>query len=141
MIFIFKYSFIDDIFAYALPEKINLITHELNSYYSSNINFTYKFELHNKLAFLDFFLTKINSSKTEISLYRKATNTNIYINWYSHTLLNRKAGALRNLLKRVKLISSTQLLLRNDNDNGKCPSERWKDDHVEETKVCNASSV
>ena len=32
--------YIDDIFAYAVPEKMDLIIHELNSYHS-NIKFTY----------------------------------------------------------------------------------------------------
>ena len=40
--------YIDHIFAYVLPEKID----ELNSYHS-NIRFTYEHELENKLAFLD----------------------------------------------------------------------------------------
>ena len=35
--------FVDDIFAHALPEKIDLIMHELNSYHW-NIKFTYELD-------------------------------------------------------------------------------------------------
>ena len=49
-------------------------------------------------------------------VHRKATNTNIYINWYLHASSNWKTGTLRNLIKRAKLISSTKLLLRNEID-------------------------
>ena len=92
-----------DIFAYVLSEKIDLIIHELNSYHL-NIKFTYELELDNKLAFLDVCVTRINKSKIETSVYRRATNTNIYINWHSHAPLKWKTGTLRNLIKRTKLL-------------------------------------
>ena len=52
----------------------------------------------------------------ETSVYRKATCTNIYINWRSHAPSNWKIGTLRNLIKRAKSISSSELLLRNEID-------------------------
>ena len=94
--------YIDDIFAYVLPGKIDLITYELNSYHS-NIKFTYELELGNKLVSLDVCVTRINKNETETSVHRKATNTIIYINWYFHTPSNWKTGTLRNLIKRAKL--------------------------------------
>ena len=66
-------------------------------------------KLDNKLAFLDVCVTRISKNEIETSLYRKAANTNIYINWYSHA--PSKTGTLRNLIERAKLISSTKLLL------------------------------
>ena len=92
-----------DIFAYVLSEKIDLIIHELNSYHL-NIKFTYELELDNKLAFLDVCVTRINKSKSETSVYRRATNTNIHINWHSHVPLKWKTGTLRNLIKRRKFL-------------------------------------
>ena len=103
----------DDNLAYVLPKKIDLVIHELNSYHS-NIKFTYELELENKLAFLDVCVTRINKNEIETSALRKATNTNIYLNWYSHDLSNWKIGTLRNLTKRAKLISSTKPHLRNE---------------------------
>ena len=71
--------YIDDIFASVLSEKIDLIIHELNSYHS-NIKFRYELEIDNKLVFLDVCVTRINRNEIEVSVYRKGTNTSIYIN-------------------------------------------------------------
>ena len=71
--------YIDDIFASVLSEKIDLIIHELNSYHS-NIKFRYELEIDNKLVFLDVCVTRINKNEIEVPVYRKGTNTNIYIN-------------------------------------------------------------
>ena len=60
--------------------------------------------------------TRINKNEMETSGYRKATNTNIYINWYSHDSSNWKTGTLRNLTKKANLISSSKYLLRNEID-------------------------
>ena len=79
--------YIDDIFAYVLPEKIDLIIQESNSYHS-NIKFTHELELDNKVSFLDVRVTRINKNETETSVYRKARNINIYLNWYSHAAWN-----------------------------------------------------
>ena len=105
--------YVDDTFAYVLPDKIDMIFHELYSYYP-NIKFTYELESNNKLTFLDVSARRTNDNKVETSVYRKATCTNIYINWHSHSLSNWKIGTLRNLVKRAKSISSSELLLRNE---------------------------
>ena len=106
---------VDDTFAYVVPEKIDLIILELNSDHS-NIKSTYELKLDNKLALLNVYVTRINKIEIETSVYRKATNTNIYINWNSHALTNRKTRALKNLIKRANFVSSTKLLLRNQID-------------------------
>ena len=59
-------------------------------------------------------VTRINKNKIETFVYRKTTNINIYINWYSHTPSKWKTGMLRNIIKGQKLISSTKLLLRDE---------------------------
>ena len=50
------------------------------------------------------------------SVYWKAANTNIYINWYFHAPSNWKTGTLRNLIKIAKVESSTEILLRKEVD-------------------------
>ena len=50
----------------------------------------------------------------ETSVYRKSTNTNIYINWNSHAPSAWKIGTLRNLLKRARIICSTDDLLNSE---------------------------
>ena len=58
--------------------KIDLITRELNSYHS-NIKFTYELESNNMSLILDVYVTGTNNNEVERSVYRKLTNTNIYI--------------------------------------------------------------
>ena len=90
-----------------------MILNELNSYHP-NIKFTYELESYNKLAFLDVSTRRTNDNKVEKSVYRKVTCTNIYINCHSHARANWEIGTLKNLIKRAKSISSSELLLRNE---------------------------
>ena len=100
-------------FSYALPDDIDMTSHELNSYHP-NIKFTYELESYNKSAFLDVSARRTNYNKVETSVYRKATCTNIYISCHSHAPSNWNIGTLRNLIKRPKSISSSELLLKNE---------------------------
>ena len=92
----------DDTLAYVLPDKTDMILHELNSYHP-NIKFTYELESNNKLALLDISTRRTSDNKVETFVYRKATCTNICINWHSHAASNWKIRTLRNLIKRAKL--------------------------------------
>ena len=59
-------------------------------------------------------VTRINKNEIETFVYRKDTNTNIYINRYSQLKSNCKTETLRNPLKRAKLRSPTKILLRKE---------------------------
>ena len=87
--------------AYVVPEKIGFILKELNSYHP-NIKFTYELEENNKITFLNVLINRINFSEIETSVYRKESNTDIYINWYSHAPLQWKIGTLQNLITMNK---------------------------------------
>ena len=89
------------------PSWIELIIHELSSYYS-NINLTYEVELHNKLEFLDLCMTRINKSKIETPVYRKATNTNFSYKMVFSCFIELENSVLRNFIKIKKLISTTK---------------------------------
>ena len=102
--------YVDDTYAYVVPEKIDFILKELNSYHP-NIKFTYELEENNKITFLDVLINRISFNEIETSVYRKESNTDIYINWYSHAPSQWKIGTLRNLITRAKNISSTEDLL------------------------------
>ena len=54
--------YVDDTFAYVLPDKIDMILQELISYHPK-IKFTYELESYNKLAFLDVFAIRANDNK------------------------------------------------------------------------------
>ena len=75
--------YVDDTFANILPEKFDLIWEELNSYHP-NIKLMYKLEENNKITFLDLLINRISFNEKEGTVYKKKSNTDIYINWYSH---------------------------------------------------------
>ena len=70
--------YVDDTFPFVTPGSEATIQNELNSYHNS-IKFTYEVEKTNKLPFLDILITKTTDGKLETSVYRKTTNTDIYI--------------------------------------------------------------
>ena len=64
--------YVDCIFGSFLPNKIDLITNELNSY-NLNIKYTCNLESNNKLAFLDECITSTGNNEVETSVYSKET--------------------------------------------------------------------
>ena len=83
--------YIDDTYAYAVPEKIDFILKELSSYHP-NIKFAYELEENNKITFRDFLKNRMSFNEIETSIYRKKSNIDIYINLYSHALSQWKTG-------------------------------------------------
>ena len=57
------------------PSKIEFILEKLNSYHP-NIQFTFEIEENQKIKFL------------ETTVFRKETNTDLYINWNSDALIH-----------------------------------------------------
>ena len=71
--------YIDDTYAYAVPEKIDFILKELSSYHP-NITFAYELEENNKITFRDFLKNRMSFNEIETSIYRKKSNIDIFIN-------------------------------------------------------------
>ena len=61
--------------------SINKILETLNSYHK-NIKYIIEIETENKILFFDVLLIRNNSLRST-KVYRKNTNTDIYINWKS----------------------------------------------------------
>ena len=61
--------------------SINKVVETLNSYHTK-IKFTIEIETENKISFLDVLLI-LSNSLISTKVYRKNTNTDIYINWKS----------------------------------------------------------
>ena len=102
--------YVDDTFAFVKPGKEKEIQETLNLYHH-NIKFTYECEKTNTIPFLDVLVLRENDGNLHTSVYRKNTNTDIYMNWYSHTPKTWKVATLKCLIKRAFLISSTESAL------------------------------
>ena len=67
--------YVDNTNAYIDPSKIEFFLEKLNSYHP-NIQFTFEIEENQKIKFL------------ETTVFRKETNTDLYINWNSDALIH-----------------------------------------------------
>ena len=64
-------------------ESIAYVLDQLKNFHE-RIQFTYEVEHNNKLTFLDVLLIK-KANNIDTTIYRKPRNTDIYLNWNSHT--------------------------------------------------------
>ena len=71
--------FVDNTIILVKNDNITYVLDQLNSFHEQ-IQFTYEVEHDNKLPFLDFLLIK-NANKIDTTVYRKPTNTDVYLNW------------------------------------------------------------
>ena len=80
--------YVDDTIGFIKLTSINKVLQTLNSYHA-NIKFSIEIESENKISFLDVVLIGSNSL-ISTKVYRKNTNTEIYINWNSFAPNNNK---------------------------------------------------
>ena len=108
-------TYVDDTFAFIKPNCVNMVENELNNFHES-IKFTHELENEEKLPFLDVLVKRTGRDDIETSVYRKATNTDIYMNWKSHAPSTWKIATLKSLIKRAFLVSSTTTSLDSELD-------------------------
>ena len=89
--------YVDDTFAFVKNGKEKAVQEKLNSFHQS-IKFTYELEANGKIAFLDV-LIKRNNDVLETAVFRKSTNTDIYMNWDSFAPKTWKIATLKSLVK------------------------------------------
>ena len=107
--------FVDDTFTFVLHDKIGYILNQLNSF-DENIQFTFEIEEENKLASLDVMVIRNTNDTINTTLYRKQTNTDIYINWHSHSPLQWKKTTANMLIQRAIKIGSDKKFLHEELD-------------------------
>ena len=84
----------------------------LNNFHPK-IKFTYEMEVESKLAFLDILLHR-DGHDIIITVYRKVTNNDVYLNWYSFCPRESKRGTFRSLVQRAYIICSSLYLLKEE---------------------------
>ena len=105
--------YVDDTFAFIKPNKEKEI-HEILNGFHENIKFTYENEVNQQIAFLDVSLLRGEDGKLETKVYRKSTNTDIYMNWHSHAPSTWKISTLKCLMKRAFIICSEENYLNEE---------------------------
>ena len=92
--------------------NIEVIDHILTAFngFDLNIRFTCETEENSRLRLLHIMLYR-KDNELACSIYRKSTNNDIYMNWYSFALKTWKTGTLKSLKERAILICSNEELL------------------------------
>ena len=104
--------FVDDTITFVKDDSIVSVLGQSNNFHE-RIQFTYEVEHNNRLPFLDVLLIK-NANIIDTTVYRKRTNTNIYLNWNSHTPATWKRETLRTILSRAYTICSSERYLHEE---------------------------
>ena len=102
--------YVDDTLTIVKEGSINHVLQQLNSFHP-NTQFTFEIESSGRIPFLDILIIRKKSS-IETTVYRKCTDTGIYLNWFSFAPNTWKRGTLKKLVFRAYNICSTEYLLR-----------------------------
>ena len=101
------FRYVDDTFTFIKEDQIEYVQQTLNSFHT-DISFTYETEVGNKIAFLDVSITRKPDGYFETEVYRKKTDSDIYIHWEAYATKSWKIGTLKGLFRRAFLICSTE---------------------------------
>ena len=101
--------YVDDTIAVVKIGCEEYILSVLNSFHKQ-IQFTYESEENDQLPFLDVLLHR-SGDNILTSVYRKKTNSDLYIHWESFAPSNWKTGTIRTLVRRAYNVCSNQCLL------------------------------
>ena len=100
--------YVDDTIAVIKNGEMNNILQKLNSFHPF-IKFTCEVETDNCIAFLDVNIERQADNSIETSVYRKSTNSNLYMHWDSYAPKHWKIGTLRSLIQRAHIVCSTEV--------------------------------
>ena len=96
--------YVDDINYFVKEDSIEHVMSILNGFHPS-IQFTYETESNNRLSFLDVLIIR-NGQGIETCVYRKPTNTDIYIHWNFFVRIQWKRSTVKTFVYRSYLICS-----------------------------------
>ena len=99
------YRYVDDSHACLKKDYVQEFHDHLNSV-NPNIQFTKEVEQDNRLSFLDTTTTRVRG-RIQVSVYRKPTHTDKYLDYNSHHPSQHKRSVVNTLLHRTQEIPST----------------------------------
>ena len=102
----------DDTISFVKIGSVEYLLSVLNNL-QPKIKFTYQMEVKSKLAFLDILL-HCDGLDIITTVYRKVTNNDVNLNWYSFCPREWKRWTFRSLVQRVYIISSSWHFLKEE---------------------------
>ena len=99
--------YVDDTFTFIKEGEIEAVQNALNRFHE-DINFTYEEEKDGKISFLDVLISRKADGSFDTEVFRKKTDSSIYINWDAFACRSWKIGTLKGLFRRAFLVCSTK---------------------------------
>jgi hypothetical protein len=99
--------YVDDTFVICDTTNADSLKDHINSM-DESIQFTCEKEEEGKIAFLDVCINRREGGHLDMTIYRKPTSTNQYLNFTSHHPLYQKLGVVRTLMHRCNTIVTTE---------------------------------
>ena len=97
--------YVDDVLEIIPKDSTQTLTDHLNTVDPTNsIKFTHEEEVNGQLPFLDTLITRKEDGSVKLSVYRKKTHTDQYLNFASQHPLHQKLGVVRTLMDRKNAI-------------------------------------
>ena len=97
--------YVDDTLCFVKKGYRDIILAAINNFHP-NINFTFEEEVNNMLSFLDILLIRQSNGTIERAVFRKQTNSGLYINWNAFAPDNWKIETLKLLVRRAHRVSN-----------------------------------
>ena len=107
------YRYVDDTFTFIRKGKAEEVQRKLNEFHES-IDFTFEREKEGVISFLDVLVITKEDRSFDTDVYRKKTDTNLYINWEAFAPKVWKIGTLKGLIRRAFTICSTEEFLNKE---------------------------
>ena len=107
--------YVDDTFTIIKKDEIENVKNILNNFHTS-IKFTHEIEKELSIPFLDVKVHREVEGTFSTSVYRKETDTDIYVHWKAHAPKTWKIGTLKGLFRRAISVSSDETKLKNEVD-------------------------
>ena len=104
--------YVDDILTSMKSEELPVLLQFVNQLHP-NLKFTSEVETNNSISFLDLKLVR-NLGSIEVSWYRKKTDTNVYLNFYSKCPTLYKKSVVRGAVCRLFHIASSWDVFHNN---------------------------
>ena len=104
--------YVDDTNCFIKNDSVDYAISVLNSFHPS-IQFTYETENNNSISFRDIELLRVGE-KIETRVFRKPTNTDLYIHWQPFARLQWKHSTLKTLVYRSYIVCSNEKHLHSE---------------------------
>ena len=105
---------VDDTFVITKYDKRETLD-ELNKF-NCKVQFTYESTTNNTLPFLDCLIKRDNEGRLQTKVYRKKTHTGQYLHYTSNQPEHVKIGNIKTLVRRAKIVCSTEESLTDELD-------------------------